>query len=347
MKLAILAPFPPPYGGVSVHATRLVDALREAGDDVTVVDVGRPSLQVLLMVVKVAWRRDRLVHYHSDEGNWKMAILLGLIFDAVGATYVITLHSFRERSAFRNILVRTLLRSTYDAAERVICISDHVRDDVCRLIGVDASQCDVISSALPVSSEERMEALPSSVPQAWIDAPVRVLLNVSRLVLYEDNDLYGLDVVLEAWRIVQEEQSSARLLVVIATVVDATLYSSAMERVQTLQGVDVLTDHTGLLLPFTVASHVVVRATRTEGGPSLTIQEALEVGCIAVASNSVPRPPQAMLFRSEDPADCARVMSAAINHVHEHGRPEPLAASTLIVDRLRELYRASTTTARS
>jgi len=347
MNIAILAPFPPPYGGVSVHATRLVDALREAGDDVAVVDVGRPSLRMILGVVMVAWRRDRLVHYHSDEGNWKMAIVLGLLFDAVGAKYVITLHSFRERTAFRNVLVRTLLRTTYDAAERVICISEHVREAVRALIGVDAAQCTVISSALPVSTEERMAPLPSAVPQAWLGAPVRVLFNVSRLVRYHDKDLYGLDVVLDAWRTVNVAHPSARLLVVIATVVDAPLYNSAMEHVRTLQGVDVLTDHTGLLMPFTVAAHVIVRATRTEGGPSLSIQEALENGCVTVGSNSVPRPLQTMLFRTEDAADCARVMGEAIHQVCEHGRPTPLIPSTVIVDRLRELYRTSTTTARS
>ncbi|CAN5394556.1 hypothetical protein BH10BAC6_BH10BAC6_01160 [soil metagenome] len=347
MNIAILAPLPPPFGGVSVHATRLIEALREAGDDVAVIDVGRPSLGLFVKVAMVAWRRDRLMHYHSDEGNWKMAIVLGLIFDAVGAKYVITLHSFRERVVFRNVLVRTLLRTTYDAAQRVVCISEHVREAVCTLIDVDATQCTVISSALPVSAEERSTPLPSSVPKTWLDAPVRVLFNVSRLVRYHDKDLYGLDVVLDAWRTVNAVHPSARLLVVIATVVDVPLYTNAMERVQTLQGVDVLTDHPGLLMPFTVAAHVVVRATRTEGGPSLTIQEALENGCIAVASNSVARPRQTLLFRSEDAEDCARVIGEAIHQVCEHGRPTPLIPSTLIVDRLRDIYRASTTTARS
>lgn len=347
MNLAILAPFPPPYGGVSVHAMRLAEALQAAGDDVVTVDVGRPSLRAIAKVMKAAWRRDRLVHYHSDEGNWKMAVLLGLIFDATGSRYVITLHSFRERRAFHNVFVRTLLRSTYENAQRVICISDHVRDAVRSTIGLATDQCVVISSTLPVSTQERQAPLPASVPQAWLDAPVRMLFNVSRLVEYRGKDLYGLDVVLDAWRDVQTAHPSARLLVVIATIIDNSLYDAARERLRTLPGVDVLTNITGLLMPFTLASHVVVRATRTEGGPSLTIQEAFESGCVAVASDSVPRPPATILFRNEDAGDCTRAISEAIDRVTSSGRPAPVVASATIVHRLRALYQESLTTARS
>lgn len=347
MNLAILAPFPPPYGGVSIHAKRLAEALQDAGDDVVTVDVGRPSLSVIARVVKVAWRQGRLVHYHSDEGNWKMAVLLGLIFDAAGSPYVITLHSFRERRAFRNVLVRTLLRSMYDNAQRVVCISYHVRDAVRSTIGIAVDQCVVISSTMPASTQERQAPLPVTVPQAWLDAPVRVLFNVSRLVEYHGKDLYGLDVMLDAWRDVHAAHPSARLLVVIATIVDNALYEAALERLRTLQGVDMLTNITGLLMPLTLASHVVVRATRTEGGPSLTIQEAFEAGCVAVASDSVPRPPATILFHNEDAGDCARAIGEAIDRVDSIGRPAPVVASAAIVHRLRALYQESITTARS
>jgi len=346
MKLAIFAPFPPPFGGVSVHAMRLVEQLREAGDDVLTVNVGHPSFRMLAEVIKVAWRRKRLVHYHSDEGNWKMTILLGFVCDLFGTRYVVTLHSFRDRTAFRNVLVRTLLRTTYERAERVICISEHVRDAVRSAIGIDAEQCVMISSTLPMSSSERSAPLPSTVPQTWLDAPVRVLFNVSRLVRYEGKDLYGLDVVLGAWREVHVAHPAARLLVVIATIVDESLYDNALEQLATLQGVDVLTNSTGLLMPYTVASHVVIRATRTEGGPSLTIQEALDVGCVAVASDSVPRPLNTMLFKNEDNNDCARVLGDAVQQVQQHDRPEPSVPSLDIIHRLRSLYEQCTTTER-
>lgn len=344
MKLAILAPFPPPYGGVSVHALRLAEALGDASDDVAIVDVGRPSPWMFMRVLSLIWRRDRVVHYHSDEGNWKTAVLFGLLFDLMGTCFVITLHSFRERSAFRNVLVRTLLQSAYEQASCVICISEHVREEVVQRIGVRESHCDVISSTLPISRAERATPLPPSIPASWLQAPERVLFNVSRLVRYEGRDLYGLDVILEAWKTVAQECPTARLLVVIATVVDPTLLREAEARCADMTSVEMMTNYTGPLLPITAASHVVVRATRTEGGPSLTVQEALELGCIAVASDAVPRPPGTVLFTNEDPTSCAQALVAAVHraaHMQEH---RAIRRSSGIVEMLRARYRMCITT---
>jgi glycosyltransferase involved in cell wall biosynthesis len=274
-------------------------------------------------------REGELVHYHTDEGNWKTALLLGRLWRWADTPYVLTLHSFRDRPFLHDARHRARLADVYRAAHRVICISEEVQRDVQQRLQCELPNTVAIPSNLPVSEWERQQPLIDQVPTPWRNAPVRLLVNISRLVRYDGQDLYGLDTVSDAWNIVQREAHDTALLTVVGDVVDDSLMRSAGST---------LTNFRGSLLPVVNHAHIVIRATRTEGGPSLTVTEAMEMGRWAVASDSVTRPDGAVLFRTGDPASLAESLLQVIARVRAYEFPTPSTPYADVLQRIMAAY---------
>lgn len=347
--LNLLSLFPPPYGGVAIHAVRLLECLIERNVDVHgfsltgIPDTTLPISKVSLFdVARGIGRRGSVVHYHSDEGNWKTALLASSYWRRKRIPYIVTLHSFRPRDIFTNGLIKGALRRAYDEAATIICISEDVRASLVDLIGVRQDRCMVIPSNLPVSSFERGRPLDASIPSAWKNAQVRIVANAGRVVRFDGEDLYGIDILLKAFTELRRTTPDASLLVVVGNdVVNNDLYASWQRAARQDSGIHLVNDHTGPLLPAVLHAHIVVRPTRTEGGPSLTLSEALECGRIAIGSDAVPRLPGCRLFTNGSDADLLRVLQEAVLDVQLGRMPQPSRTGEDILPRLLDVYRRS------
>lgn len=345
--MLLLGPFPPPYGGVAIHLVRLLDVLRTRHVTCTALSIGggntagHPVRAVPLAHVPFSTLSSRSgLHYHTDDGNWKTFLILALWWRLVRCPYMVTFHSTRHRPAFDRGLVRRLLRYALRGARHVVAIADGGRTDLLAW-GCPPERCAVISSALPISSEER--SLPASrrVPAGWLAAPLRVVANAGMLRRYRGEDLYGLDVLAAAWqRLDSTTRSGSGLLLVVGGIEDTALLAELERIASTTTGIWIITDHDGPLLPTVRQAHVVVRPTRTEGGPSLTLTEAIELGCIAVGSDAVPRPAGCRTFRNGDADDLARTLAAALGDARQGRMPPVPSADTTAVDALLALYGA-------
>lgn len=345
--LNLLSLFPPPYGGVAIHAVRLLECLIERNVDVRgfsltgIPDTALPISKVSLFdVARGIGRPGSIVHYHSDEGNWKTALLASYHWRRRHIPYIVTLHSFRPRDVFTNGPIRSALRHTYDEAAAIICISEDVRSSLIDLIGVRRDRCTVIPSNLPISSFERGRPLDTSIPSTWVNAPVRIIANAGRVVRFDGEDLYGIDLLLKAFTELRRTAPDAALLVVVGNdVVDGDLYASWQQVARQNPGIHLVNDHTGPLLPAVLHSHIVVRPTRTEGGPSLTLSEALECGRIAIGSDAVPRLPGCRLFTNGSDTDLLRVLQEAALDVRNGNLPSPIHPLSDIITQLLVVYR--------
>ncbi|MBN9400323.1 MAG: glycosyltransferase family 4 protein ['Candidatus Kapabacteria' thiocyanatum] len=347
--LNLLSLFPPPYGGVAIHAVRLLECLIERNIDVRgfsltgVPDTALPISKVSLFdVARGIGKPGSIVHYHSDEGNWKTALLASRYWRHHHIPYIVTLHSFRPRDVFTNGLIRNALRRAYDEAATIICISEEVRSSLAELIGVQRDHCTVIPSNLPVSSFERERPLDTSIPSAWTNAPVRIVANAGRVVRFGGEDLYGIDVLLKAVTDLRHTAPDVSLLIVVGNdVVNHDLYAEWQRMAEQDAGIHLVNGHRGPLLPAVLHSHIVVRPTRTEGGPSLTLSEALECGRIAIGSDAVPRLPGCRLFANGSDTDLLRALREAVLDVQLGRLPLPRRTGEDILPRLLDVYRRS------
>ncbi|MBU3678833.1 MAG: glycosyltransferase family 4 protein [Candidatus Kapabacteria bacterium] len=342
MKVRLLAPFPPPFGGVALHGIRLLEGLRQLGMQATGISqggvpagvdgVGRLGLGFFFSRT--------LVHYHTDEGNHRWMRLLSFYWWLTRTPYVVTVHSFRDRPEFTSARVRRSLARAYRRAKAVICISDAVVRDLDARIGVRHKLTRTIPSTLPVSQWEHRSPMSTLVPDEWKGAPVRLLANAGRIVTYEGKDLYGIDVLVDAMSLITE--TDVRLCIAIGDVVDRSRWAPIEQRIMADQRITVIRNLNGPLAPMVAHAHVIIRPTRTEGGPSLTLSESLELGRWSIGSDSVPRPDGTVLFRNEDPADLARALGQCIGDVRKGLMPPVRQINSDAVQKIVNLYQRVT-----
>lgn len=342
MKVRLLAPFPPPFGGVALHCVRLLEGLRSKGVDARgVSQSGIPGGISSISRFGLGFFLSRsLVHYHTDEGNHRWMRLLSWYWRLTRTPYIVTVHSFRDRPEFTSARVRRSLASAYRRAKAVICISDAVVHELEQRIGVRHKLTRTIPSNLPLSSWERQSEIPSEVSASWQGANIRILANAGRIVSYEGKDLYGTDILVEAF--VSITEPDAALCIAIGEVVDPARWAPVQALIDRDPRISVLRNLNGPLAPIVSRSHIVVRPTRTEGGPSLTLSEALELGRWAVGSDSVERPEGTVLFRNEEPADLARALRQCIADVRRGVMPPAVAGNVDAVQRIINLYQRVT-----
>lgn len=336
--LRILGPFPPPYGGVAIHCVRLLESLKAQRVSVKGFSLGGLPGGLESVYEFRPWHllSRSPVHYHTDEGNYRWMLLLSLFWRTLGVKYIVTVHSFRHRKEFDDPHTRARLCSAYKHAEAIVAISNEVLDDLQRELGISHKRSKVIPSNLPVSSWEQQGELSSVIPSAWTTAPVRILANAGAVTLFQGKDLYGIDVLLDAFRDIQSD--AAALCIVLGGVRDADLLKKIHSVASTDSRVSVVTEYSGALVPLVQHAHIVVRPTRTEGGPSLTISEAMEMGRWAIASDAVPRPAGCVTFRNEDHADLTKALDDCIQRVQSGTMPEASLPYSQALTQLINLY---------
>lgn len=337
-NLRILGPFPPPFGGVAIHCVRLLESLSDRGIDAVGISLGGTPHGLSSVV---PFRAPMLfsrgpVHYHTDEGNFRWMLLFSNVWRLLGTRYIVTVHSFRNRSEFSNPAVVRRLRKAYERAEAIIAISDQVAADLQRELGIEHKRFKVIPSNLPLSRWESQAGLPDSIPSTWHLASVRLLANAGAVTSVGGKDLYGIDVLIDAMKLIND--SNISLLIAIGGVRDGELYARIVDSAMHDTRVHLISDLMGPLAPLVRESHIVVRPTRTEGGPSLTITEAMELGRWTIASDAITRPAGCKTFRNEDPADLARAIQECATLVMDSVMPQPSQPYSQALTSLVNLY---------
>jgi glycosyltransferase involved in cell wall biosynthesis len=277
-----------------------------------------------------------LVHYHTDEGNHLWMRLFSRIWRLTRTPYVVTVHSFRDRAEFQNPRVVQQLAAAYANAKAVIAISTEVADALESTLGARHKRTRVIPSNLPLSTWELQATLPHDEAAIWQGAGVRILANAGRIVAYNGRDLYGLDVLIPAFGAIHD--SDAALCIAVGDVVDTGLWQNILALASANPRITIVRNLTGPLAPFVHHAHIVVRPTRTEGGPSLSLSEALELGKWAIGSDAVQRPEGTVLFRNEDSQDLSRALVQCVTDARRGHMPPAITPNTDAVEKIMNLY---------
>ena len=144
-----------------------------------------------------------------------------------------------------------------------------------------------------------------------------IVSNAFKLVLHKNEDLYGLDLMIDVARMVKKEKKRYKIIFVVATINDRLrLYDSYMGIIKEEELESVIS-----LIPYSISfvrlmqkSDLVVRATNTDGD-ALTVREAMFFKIPIIASNVVKRPENVILFKNRDSID----LFSKITKVLENG----------------------------
>jgi len=88
LRIALLGPYRPPYGGISIHIQRLKQQLEKRGYKCVVYDLRReeelPEKNAIAVKNTKRWlpkyfffAKENIIHYHNS--GWQMSVIIGLM----------------------------------------------------------------------------------------------------------------------------------------------------------------------------------------------------------------------------------------------------------------------------
>jgi glycogen synthase len=320
--LLFVGPYPPVIGGTAAMLNRLVPALEERGATCRILNTRVGNAQrggwervrrlgfFLGLAARVLGAPERTVHCHAVN----FANLLGhgfilLACRLAGKRSVITLHAGDLQRKLSRGRSRTIGRMILKWSHVVTTVTPELNTTVAGL-GVSHS-CFIANDLryLPPGAEDSSGTLPDEVA-AFIDSHSPVVVLVGAV-----DRPYGVDVLIRA--IAQLTPTRPQIgALVIAFKSNNLVYEKEIADLIKTCGVQ---DAVFFPAPFPQIAEALKRSTvfvrpTLSDGDSIAVREALTLGVPVIASDVGFRPAGVQQFRSEDPADLARIIEETIHH---------------------------------
>jgi hypothetical protein len=295
-RLLFIGPIRPPTGGVSVHIARLAKLLE---DDfaVSFLDESRqikdhiPNIRKIspFTYLRIIFQAD-VVHVHSYSGLLKLVHVLcsRIMLKRV----VLTVHSVRNGDG----ISRLLLTMSSKLAHTVVAVSDRVGQSI-------RAASRIIPAFIPPAESELTT---SACIAKWIsekNAEGRFVFasNAYRLERHEGKDLYGLDLIIDAFAHDSISGRCACVFIVGSPDFDPAQLQAYKNLIaqRNMEGFFLLHTHSENFSGVAALSSGTIRATSSDGD-ALSIRESLHLGKLTIASDAAVRPEGTLIFKSRD-----------------------------------------------
>ncbi|MEW6249602.1 MAG: glycosyltransferase family 4 protein [Planctomycetota bacterium] len=346
LEVHLVGWLPPPYGGISVHVSRLRRRLIEAGHRCTVwCESPRPGQNERLLERPArALRdlagigRDAVIHYHNSH-------FLAGVLSCLHNRTVFTTHNERPGESLTGgrfpvqWLFRRVARRRFRRVPHHIAVSERAKALLVQL-GVRPESVSVINAYLPPTGDE--EAHPASAAAfAEFRARFRWVLtaNASIVKFHAGEDLYGADLCLELLAELVASHPDAGLALAISHGGGSAYVTALQARARELGVAERILwmFEPGAYHPLLRHCDLFLRPTNTDGF-SVSVAEAFEFGVPVVASDAVPRPCGCALFRNRDAADFLRAVRAVLDDLPAWRAKSQAAREPDHFPRILELY---------
>ncbi|MCP4547827.1 MAG: glycosyltransferase family 4 protein [bacterium] len=347
--MAIIGRLAPPFGGVTIHITRLARMLLESGIPYRVYDTdGRPDpvrhavaggnspkwfLKFLTTVPEMC------VHLHTN--NIKTIMLAAAILPLFGRRLLISLHSEAPMRWYESVgsLKQACWREAIKRCQHVIVANQTLYSWLGEL-GLASEQRSLIPPFLPPSQAEITDGdLPSDVLE-FLESHSPIIGSQGFFGYFVDGEhLYSFDMIHDL--LVELKRQYPRLGVY--TFISDTYDDNHKEKTLSERAQSGLDDSWVFLsgVPNSTALYnrtdLYLRPTITDGD-SMSLRECLFLGVPVIASDAVPRPEGSVLFRNRDQGDLTAKALEVLTNLELHREQLQRLDSDQSINNLRAIY---------
>jgi len=314
MKIALLGPYPPPYGGTSVHVQRLKERLEKEDAACVVYDysgVPKKAPGIVTVRNKAIWFLAQLFHSPADiiycRGYSPLALIsLSLLAAAKGKKVIIAPGGFLFGD--RPIGLCHKLAFLLAAKTRVYFVAESLKSKAIILsLGIKPENIEeeVIPGFIPPYVKEGEIA--QIAPEVWdfigSHSPI-VTANAFRISFYNGQDLYGIDLCIDLCANLKMYYPEIGFVFCLPDIGDYDYFYKMREMLKDkdIEGSFLFVTKPCPYYPILRKSDVFVRPTHTDGDAN-SLREALHFKVPSVASDAAARPEGTILFKNRDAED--------------------------------------------
>lgn len=305
MKIAIIGPYPPPYGGISIHVQRMEALLLNHGHTPSVFSKGGAIKWMFLYCRRRA--TFDVIHFHDI--SWKNRVFIGLI-GSLGFKVILTIHgdSLKNQLDEENWIKRRLLGLAMRHITHIVCVKNDIRDILLPL-GVKFSNVSVINAYLPPILDHEVSI--SQILTNFMEShtPLIVANGFEVIPLSNDTDLYGIEMTIDLCARLVGDYPKLGCLFFLSQIGNQDRYNDLTAKTSRLRLNDRFHFIIGeSLTPALKRAMLFVRPT-FQDGYGVSVTEALYLGVVPLASDVCKREKGAIVFKCGDLDDfyrCAR-----------------------------------------
>lgn len=321
-KVALIGPFPPPIGGISVHIKRLQKFVIQNGICCDVYDIGATEFKAENVVpvpgtLSLIWRLFQVrgvktIHFHGSSWFQRAALL---IFKLTSKRVIYTFHSFRDEVESFGVFKLFLVWMVVKFGDRFIATGPHIRDKLI-INGVNQERITTLPAFIPPEINKKdFDKVPTCVWE-FIEAhdPI-IAANAFRISFYKGEDLYGIDLCIELCADLKNDYPDVGLIFCLPEIGDIRYFHKmqyALKKYK-LDNNFLFVNRAIELYPILTRSDIFVRPTNTDSY-SVSVAESIFLGIQAVASDVCQRPEGTVLFESRNLYDLIEKVRFCINN---------------------------------
>lgn len=299
MKYILIGPYPPPLGGISVFIYRYAKLLRSQGVDVECVDFSKLSKTAKIIKLFEWLCSPTPTCFHLNGFNFN--IMQILLFRPFPKQFKLHDHSGRKvltLSPKEKLILSKFLAST----EKAVVVGGHILEYYSKAGLVLPENTEVKHVYIPPPIEDE-PSIWQSYEQPTLDfikshKPL-IIANAFRIEFYEGIDLYGLDMCIELVCKLKVYFSDVGMVFALADIGSYDYYGQCLLKIRELGIEDNFHFMTGQkeLWPLFKKADLMVRPTFNDGY-GISIAEAIDMGCPALASDVCERPEGTIKFKN-------------------------------------------------
>lgn len=304
-KILIIGPIAPPAGGVSIHIERLVELLKadymfDFVDESAIIKHNYFNIRNYnaFKYLHKIMKSDILYIHSGNKSLKKIHILFGKIFRK---KIIITFHGF---GSFENSNNTILDNYFYTLVNKIIVVNK----EIANVFKINTKKCIVRHAFLPPQLQlenELPENLNNLILQANLFNKTILCSNASRLNIYMNQDLYGLDMCIElSYRLKINSIPFFFVFNISSLDEGKSIFIKAKEKISEyhLDSDFLLINENISFVKLIEKSDIVLRTTNTDGD-AISVREGLLLNKTVIASDVVKRPKGVILFETRNSDD--------------------------------------------
>lgn len=318
-KIAIIGPYPLPYGGISVHVQRVVAQLENKKNiEFDFYNETRNSFYKqacynfssnagkFISLLRLLFYPYCLIHHHSPDLNIRIVLSL---FGFLGKNIYLHIHgaSLKDSldSGIRGKLLKKLLKYVHILADN---------NEIGRLAKENEAKTVTILDAFipPVYNETYFMEFNNKYKFITTNYDL-VIGMVGWFAYYNREDLYGFDLLIKAVRILKHKYKIS-IIVSVNGIIEKKLHDEFIRDIKKYNLEDnfcLIYENLQEIWPIYIISDVFIRPTNTDGN-AISVKEALWFETPVICSDCIDRPLGTILFRNRDAKSLAQKIEQMI-----------------------------------